>query len=362
MVGVTADRRWAEQAELLERRGAEVVHGPTISTAYLGSDDTLRRATEAVIAARPDYLVATTGIGMRAWFEVAETWDLAERLRDALASTRVAARGAKAAATVQAVGLALWSVPDSERLTDLVTQLLTEPLAGRTVAFQHYGERDAAAVERLVGAGAVVVEVPIYRWRLPDDVAPAERLVDAICRGAIDAVTFTSAPAIQHLVTIADLTGRATALLDAFNDRGVVAACVGPVCADGARRAGILDPVAPPRGRMGLLVRSVSDALCQRAQHLVLAGTDVTVQGGRLCVEGVAVDLPPRERAVLQVLLSRRGVVVPKPALLKAVWDDDGNDHALEAAVGRLRARLGAGGGAIRAVRARGYLLEAETA
>jgi uroporphyrinogen-III synthase len=31
-VGVTADRRWNEQAALFERRGATVLHGPTIRT------------------------------------------------------------------------------------------------------------------------------------------------------------------------------------------------------------------------------------------------------------------------------------------------------------------------------------------
>ena len=31
-IGVTADRRAEEQAQLLERRGARVLHGPTIRT------------------------------------------------------------------------------------------------------------------------------------------------------------------------------------------------------------------------------------------------------------------------------------------------------------------------------------------
>src|SRR5437763_14773875 len=97
VVGVTADRRWTEQAELLERRGASVLHGPTIHTEYLASDDALRRATGIVIARRPDYLVATTGIGVRAWFEAAQAWGVAEDLVGALAETRVVARGPKAA-------------------------------------------------------------------------------------------------------------------------------------------------------------------------------------------------------------------------------------------------------------------------
>ena len=48
-VGITADRRWEEQAELLARRGATVLHGPTIKTLPLGSAEDLRRATEQVI-------------------------------------------------------------------------------------------------------------------------------------------------------------------------------------------------------------------------------------------------------------------------------------------------------------------------
>src|SRR5207247_3950301 len=67
-IGVTADRRWQEQAELLARRGATVVHGPTIATVYLNNDERLRRVTEGLIASPPDFLVANTGIGMRAWF------------------------------------------------------------------------------------------------------------------------------------------------------------------------------------------------------------------------------------------------------------------------------------------------------
>ena len=44
-IGVTADRRWEEQAELLMRRGARVVHGPTIRTIPLVADVGIRVAT-----------------------------------------------------------------------------------------------------------------------------------------------------------------------------------------------------------------------------------------------------------------------------------------------------------------------------
>ena len=50
-VGVTADRRREEQAELLARRGARVVHGPAIRTLPVELGDGLEAATAAVIAA-----------------------------------------------------------------------------------------------------------------------------------------------------------------------------------------------------------------------------------------------------------------------------------------------------------------------
>jgi uroporphyrinogen-III synthase len=360
VVGVTADRRWTEQAELLQRRGAFVLHGPTIKTEYLASDEALRAATHAVIARRPDYLVATTGIGVRAWLEAAQAWGLAESLLDALADTRVAARGPKASAAAHTAGLPVWDSPASERLEDVIARLRAEPLTGRTIAFQHYGERNAAAVDALVACGAEVIEVPIYRWQRPDNVVPALRLVEAVCDGRVDAVTFTSAPAVHNLMAVARDHGHDAALVDAFNQRGVVAACIGPVCADGARREGVDQPVAPGHGRLGLLVRALTDALQQRRQILVLAGEPVVVQGRALAVDGRAVEVPDRERAVFEALLGRRGAVVSKAALLRSLGDDDAGAHALEATIGRLRRRLGPAGRAIRSVRGRGYVLDAE--
>lgn len=358
VIGITADRRWAEQAELLQRRGATVIHGPTMRTEYLASDEALRDATQAVIARRPDYLVATTGIGLRAWFEGAQAWALGESLADALAATLIATRGPKAAAAVHTAGLAVWKSAPSERLDDVLAALLEEPLAGRTVAFQHYGERNGTAVATLTRAGAEVIEVPIYRWQRPADDRPAARLVDAVCAGRVDAVTFTSAPALHHFVATAAELDRRAELLEAFNAGGTIAACVGPVCADGARRAGVRAPVAPARGRLGLLVRSLAEVLQARRTSFVMAGRPVVVQGRALSVDGRLIDLPERERAVFHELLRRRGAVVSKPAIVRA-FDDDPTARAIEATIARLRRRLGPAGPAIRSVRGRGYLLDA---
>jgi uroporphyrinogen-III synthase len=55
----------------------------------------------------------------------------------------------------------------------------------------------------------------------------------------------------------------ADSLRDALNGP-VVAACVGPVCGGAARDEGIRSPVQPAKGRLGLLVRSLTQALEDR--------------------------------------------------------------------------------------------------
>jgi uroporphyrinogen-III synthase len=357
-VGVTADRRWGEQAELLKRRGAIVTHGPTISTHYLASDAALREATLEVIRRRPGFVVATTGIGVRAWFEAAQTWGLGDELRTALEPARAVARGPKAAAALQVAGVDTWKAVASERVDEVIGLLTTESLAGTVVAFQQYGDPNNGAIEALRGAGADVIEVPVYRWRLPDEDRPALRLTEAACAGQLDAVTFTSAPAAVNLVTIAERHGLGEDLRSAFNERGVVAACVGPVCAEGAEATGIRNIVAPPVGRLGLLVRALSDALLLRRRELRHERGQLVVQGRAVLVEGSVVHLSPREHAVLARLLRRVGAVVPKDALLRQGWRGVAVDaHAVETTVARLRRRLGPAGEALCAVPGRGYRL-----
>jgi len=356
-IGVTADRRWEEQAELLGRRGAAVVHGPTMTTLYLASDDDLRRATLALLDDPPDYLVATTGIGVRAWLETASSWGLGDRLLAALANTKVVARGPKAAAAAQAGGLEVWAKSANERMDALLSLLLTEPLGGRVVAVQEYGMASPELTAALADAGATVVEVPVYRWRMPEETAPAQRLVEATLEGRVDAVTFTSAPAVHNLFAIAARSGAEADLRRVFNE-GVVAGCVGPVCAGGAREEGIETPLVPAVGRLGLLVRVLSEHFEARRHTYRLGGAELVVQGAAIEVGGERDELTPKERQVFESLAVATGALVPRSSLLERVWGSpEADPHVLDATIGRLRRRLGPCGAAIETTPGRGYRL-----
>jgi uroporphyrinogen-III synthase len=105
-----------------------------------------------------------------------------------------------------------------------------------------------------------LVEVPVYQWALPDDPAPAEALVDAAIAGQLDAVTFTAQPAVHNLFRIAG--DRADQLRAAFNG-GVVASCVGPVCASAATDEGLQAPIWPDPPRLPAMVRQVVARLAE---------------------------------------------------------------------------------------------------
>ncbi|MDQ4133897.1 MAG: uroporphyrinogen-III synthase [Actinomycetota bacterium] len=259
-IGITADRRWQEQADLLRRRGASILHGPTLRTVDLSHDEPLRQATASVVERPPDYLVITTGMGFRMWLEAAAGWGRLDGLKQAFAGARIVARGAKAASAVKGAGLSVWWQAPHETMEEIVEHLGDEPLAQSRVALQLFDPGGHPSTLALAGAARELVEVPVYRWHLPDDPEPAQRLVEATVTGHLDAVTFTSQPAVHHLFRLADGVGHAAELREALNGP-VVPACIGPVCAEAAREEGIAEPIWPDPPRLPAMVRQLTERL-----------------------------------------------------------------------------------------------------
>jgi uroporphyrinogen-III synthase len=338
-VAVTAARRHEELEALLERRGARVVSAPAIRILPLADDTELLRATRECLAAPVQVAVATTGIGFRGWVEAAEGWGLAEPLLNTLGGAEVLCRGPKARGAVRAAGLVdAWS-PASESSSEVLEHLLARDLAGVRVAVQLHGEPLPDFVDALRCAGAHVVEVPVYRWTLPDDVTPLRRLVELTCDRAVDAVTFTSAPAVASLLSVADDMGLREQLLAALGDT-VLPFCVGPVTASPLERLG-LRTVQPERSRIGALVREVVDVLPRRRSRVLpVAGHRLELRGHALVLDGDVVALPPGPLAVLRCLADAPGQVRSRQELLGRLGGGT-DEHAVEMAVTRLRTALG---------------------
>ncbi|MFJ3904069.1 uroporphyrinogen-III synthase [Streptomyces sp. NPDC090025] len=338
-VGVTAARRADELIALLRRRGAGVVHGPALRIVPLADDTELLAATEELIDHAPDVVLATTAIGFRGWVEAADGWGYGERLLDRLRGVELLARGPKVKGAVRAAGLTeSWS-PGSESMAEVLDRLLDEGVAGRRIALQLHGEPLPGFVEALTEAGAEVVPVPVYRWMPPEDIVPLDRLLDATVARALDAVTFTSAPAAASLTGRARERGLLDELLTALR-QDVLALCVGPVTA--LPLQGLDVPThQPERFRLGPLVQLLCQELPARARVLPLAGHRVEIRGHAVLVDGDLRPVPPAGMALLGLLARRPGWVVARAELLRALPGAGRDEHAVETAMARLRTALG---------------------
>src|ERR1700736_6045448 len=259
-IGVTAARRSEELITLLERRGAAVVHAPAIRIIPLVDDVELRRVTMLLIDQPPDVVVVTTGIGFRGWIEAAHGWDVADGLVAALGSTRILARGPKARGAVRQAGLCEEWSPESEATPELLDRLLADGAAGLRIAVQLHGaasewEPNADICDALTMAGAQVVKVPVDRGAPRENPKPMDQLIGMIVGGEVDAVSFTSAPAVASMLQRAKALGCVAELVVAMRN-DVTAICVGPVTSAALRRLGV-PTTHPERYRLGALARLI---------------------------------------------------------------------------------------------------------
>jgi uroporphyrinogen-III synthase len=354
-IGVTSDRRSEDLIAAFERRGAEVLHAPAIRIAATDDDDLLTLDTRAIIDGRPDILLATTSYGIRRWFEAADAAGLGHDLTQTITGARILVRGPKARGAVRAAGLEDAGMSDEETTRSLVDFVLRDGAAGTIVAVQLHGFTDQVQLERLRSAGATVLTVAPYRWQLPTDSGRVLKLVDAACTGSLDAITFTSAPAVEALFSAADGAGRLDELQTALMG-SVVAAAVGPVTAAPLIASGI-DPIVPERFRMGALIRLLCEHLEEhRVVRVATTHGLVELRGKLVSVAGVKATLAPTSLTLLRILLGSAGAVMSRGELT-ATLPEMQDDHAVDVAISRLRQSLPAPG-LVATVIKRGYRID----
>ncbi|MEU6713413.1 uroporphyrinogen-III synthase [Nonomuraea sp. NPDC046802] len=357
-VGVTATRRREEFGALLERRGARVVSAPAIRLVPLAEDADLLAATRQSLEGPIDDVVVTTGVGFRGWMAAAEGWGLSGDLADHLTKARLLTRGPKARGAVRAAGLNDHWTPATESCAEVKQYLLAQDLRGRRIAVQQHGEPLDDFVRELRAAGAEVIEIPVYRWLPYRDISPLRRLISQTISGSVDAVAFTSAPAVHAMLGAARSEGLEEALLAAFGG-SVVAACVGPVTAGPLAARGV-PTLQPDRSRLGALARALARHLPEHGVTRLVAGEHrLEIRGHAVVVDGELRPLPPAPMAVLKRLADKPGHVVSRADLrtvLPGSIARDSAEHAVEMAITRLRRALGASG-IVETVVKRGYRL-----
>jgi uroporphyrinogen-III synthase len=259
-VAILEARTGAHLAELISRHGAVPLPAPALEEVPDVDPAALALLLQDWIAHPFQVMIFQTGVGTRALFKVTDSVGSTSALLGLLAQATVVVRGPKPTGELNARGVRIDLRAASPFTSETVmAAIAATPLAGARVVVQRYGEANRRLCEALTARGASVQEIATYRWALPEDTGPLERLIDALARSAVDAVVFTSAVQVKHLFAVAGQRGRASELPALL--RGLIVASIGPVCSRALEEHGIRPTFEADPPKLGPLVAGLKAAL-----------------------------------------------------------------------------------------------------
>lgn len=261
-------RRRDEMALLIEKSGGVPINAPSMREITLGDNPAVVAFAESLAAGRLDHVLFMTGVGTNALFGALEELNLKPAVLEHLATRTIIARGPKPVAALNKLGIRVdIKAPEPNTWREVASQLLAAgvPLAGRSIAVQEYGEPSLELYDWLREQGAHVERVPVYKWGLPDDLAPLQAAIHRTIRGELDVLLWTSAQQINHTLGTAEDLGCREAWLQAAN-RCVIGS-IGPTASQRLRDFGLLPDLEPTHPKMAHLVRetlAAAPAVLQR--------------------------------------------------------------------------------------------------
>ncbi len=364
-IAVTAARKGQQFVDLLRARDADVIHGAMLRGDAPAADEVILADTETILAAKPGWLVASSGMGMGLWMEAADRGGLGEPLRELIGSTRCVARGAKSAGgIIRAGGRPVWTSP-RETDADVAGWLEGRVLPDETIAVQLHGGV-THAYRHLSRLGVDLLTVMPYVSGPPEDDAPARELISALVAGEVDVITFTSPNAVRNLFTIAESMGDETITEVRRLLTGEVAvASIGPVTSDVIEGLGAVVTITPRRFRSLDLIRAIEGWATNRSATPadVAAASGFRLRPDTMSVEvdERSITLGPREYEILAMMLRSSGSVFKAEELVTRAWGHEAPDDPalVRHQVSRLRRKLHDTGVDIQTVRGLGYRLVA---
>lgn len=192
-------------AKLVEKAGGKALSAPSMREVPLEDNSDAFRFFAELEAGAYDLFVLMTGVGLRTLLAALETKYPKERVLAAFEKTKVVVRGPKplAVCKMQNIPVAV-TVPEPNTWQEILAILREEALlAGKKIAVLEYGASNADFLEGLRAGGATVRPVKIYQWALPEDLGPLERGIEAILRGEVQVLLFTTATQVHHLLQVA---------------------------------------------------------------------------------------------------------------------------------------------------------------
>lgn len=250
-------------AQLVSKYGGRPMMAPSMEEIPLQEHSAVFAFADDLFRGRIDVLLCLTGVGTRMMIETMKTRFSVEEIVTSLSNLVTVTRGPKPVKALREFGITpSMKVPEPNTWEEILETFdeadLLQPLGGKMIAIQEYGRPNYELMEGLQRRGARIQRVPIYRWALPEDLTPLEAGIEALIDGRVDVAVFTSRTQIDHVLQLAERTGRSEALKDAFSN--VFVSSIGPVCTEGLREHGIEPDFEPSRPKLGVLMKELAAA------------------------------------------------------------------------------------------------------
>lgn len=265
-VAAFESRMAAEMTRLIERYGGRPSVAPSLRELPIQDNPAALRFGVRLIEGQVDVLVLMTGVGTTALFHILKSRHPMSSIMVGVKQTAVVARGPKSVAALKVLGITpTLVVPEPNTWVDVVSTLDEyRPVKGLRVAVQEYGNSNPEFLESLRLRGAEVYPVPVYKWGLPEDLAPLRLVLAEILAGHIAVILITNAAQIDHVMQLLEQEGKVLLFREAC--KTVVVASIGPTASDRLRHYDLPVDFQPSHGKMGVLVKELSEQV-----HALLA-------------------------------------------------------------------------------------------
>jgi uroporphyrinogen-III synthase len=264
-------------AALVTTYGGRPVVAPALREVPLDDNPQAIAFADALIRGEFDLVILLTGVGTRALLQVVERAGKRNEFLAALAETNIVPRGPKPLGVMRELCLPPWvMVPEPNTWREVLSaidskvagglqasgqvaagQASGRSLEGLDVAVQEYGVSNPDLLEGLEARGARVTTVPVYRWALPEDLAPLRAAIDALTRGELDVALFTTATQVVHLFQVAGMAQQEDVVRAALGR--MVVASIGPTTSDELRGQRLTIDLEASHPKMGFLVREAAE-------------------------------------------------------------------------------------------------------
>jgi len=250
-------RRAAEIETLILRQEGRPFVAPSVKERAVDDHGEALRFLQRLEAGDFDMLICMTGSGIAFLRDTLAAHVAKGRLGAALRRATIVSRGPKPVGILRALGVPVQvMIGEPNTWKEIVAAVAVRH--ERRIAVQEYGRPNAEMNAALEALGAAVTPVALYRWELPDDLAPLEEAVRRLTTGQIDVVLFTSSVQLDHLLEVARRLGLENEVRNVLATQ-VACASVGPVMTASLEAQGIVPAIIPLHPKMPALVKAAAE-------------------------------------------------------------------------------------------------------